>query len=80
MAVVLAPGADAVRVTNKAAEVNGCTAVGNIQVPRESNGVVDMASAGTEFRNRTVGLGGNAGLVTYGLLSAPAEGIAYRCP
>jgi hypothetical protein len=27
-----------------------------------------------------VGLGGNVGLVTEGLLGVPAAGIAYRCP
>jgi len=78
--VALAPGGDAVRVTNKAADVGGCTAVGNIHVPKNANGLVDAASAGTQFRNEVVGLGGNAGFVTYGLLSAPVEGVAYRCP
>jgi hypothetical protein len=48
--------------------------------PKNANGLVDGASAGTQFRNEVVGLGGNAGFVTYGLLIAPVEGVAYRCP
>jgi hypothetical protein len=78
--VAPAPGADKVRVTDKPADVTGCTPVGNIHVPKNANGLVDAASAGTQFRNEVVGLGGNAGFVTYGLLSAPVEGVAYRCP
>jgi len=79
-AVTPAPGADKVKVTKTAADVVSCTAVGNIQVPRNSEGLLPIDEAGTEFRNRIVGLGGNAGLVTSGMLSVPAEGIAYRCP
>ena len=78
--VAPAPGADKVRVTDKPADVTGCTPVGNIHVPKDPNGLVDAASAGTQFRNEVVGLGGNAGFVTYGFLSAPVEGVAYRCP
>ena len=74
-----APGADKVKVTNIAADVAGCTAVGNIHVPR-TDGVVDVRNAGTQFRNAVVGLGGNAGFVTDGGLNFPADGIAYRCP
>jgi hypothetical protein len=55
--------------------------VGNIKVPTNpSTGTVDIANAATEFRNQTIGLGGNTGFVTYGLGSTPAEGVAYRCP
>ena len=79
-AVTPTPGADKVKVTKTAADVAGCTAVGNIQVPRNADGLLPIGDAGTEFRNRIVGLGGNAGLVTSGILSVPAEGIAYRCP
>ena len=75
-----APGADKVRITKSASDVSTCTAVGNIAVPTDANGNVDIANAATEFRNQVVGLGGNVGLVTYGLMGAPAQGVAYRCP
>jgi hypothetical protein len=74
-----APGAAEIRLTKDAADVAKCQAVGNIAVPKE-NGVVDMASAKTQFQNQAVGFGANAGLVTEGLLFAPAAGVAYRCP
>jgi hypothetical protein len=78
--VTPAPGADKVRITKNSSDVSTCTAVGNIKVPTDSHGNVDMANAATQFRNQTIGLGGNTGLVTYGLASAPAQGVAYRCP
>ena len=78
--VTPAPGADKVRITKNPSDVSTCTAVGNIKVPTDSNGNVDIANAATEFRNQTVGLGGNTGLVTYGLVGAPGQGVAYRCP
>jgi len=78
--VTLAPGADKVKVTQLAADVAGCTAVGNIQVPKLSNGDDNLDFSGSEFRNLIVGLGGNTGLVTHSVLSAPEEGVAYRCP
>jgi hypothetical protein len=79
--VTPAPGADKVRITKSPSDVAACTAVGNITVPTNpSTGTVDIANAATEFRNQTVGLGGNTGLVTYGLVRAPAQGVAYRCP
>jgi hypothetical protein len=77
--VTPAPGADKVRLTNNPADVASCKAVGNITVPKTSNGTVDIASAATEFRNRTIGLGGNTGFVTSGFVSVPVEGIAYHC-
>lgn len=74
--VVPAPGADQVRLTSDAASVSGCTPVGNIApLPNES---VSMAKA--VFRNRVVGLGGNAGFITKRIFNEPIEGIAYRCP
>jgi hypothetical protein len=75
-----APGADKIKVTTMATDVAGCTAVGNIHVPRNNDGLVDGINAGTQFRNAVVGLGGNAGFVTDGGLNIPADGIAYRCP
>ena len=78
--VSLAPGADKVRLVNRATDVSGCTAVGNVTIPGDSNGQVDVFNAETQFRNRVVGLGGNTGYVTSGPIGAPYEGIAYRCP
>ena len=75
--VVMAPGADQVRLTSDAASVSGCTPVGNI-APLLNEQTVSMARA--VFRNRVVGLGGNAGFITKRILNAPIEGIAYRCP
>ncbi|HET9329134.1 MAG TPA: hypothetical protein VFO23_01275 [Steroidobacteraceae bacterium] len=75
-----APGADQVKITNNASDVAACTPAGNIRVPRNSDGLVDIANAQTQFRNETVGLGGNVALVTEGALGVPAAGIAYRCP
>jgi hypothetical protein len=76
----LAPGADRVRITKNAPDVAACSAVGNIKVARNSDDVVDIATAETEFRNQTVGHGGNAAFVTLGALGVPFEGIAYHCP
>ena len=79
--VSLAPGADKVRLTNNGSDVSSCTAVGNVKVPpADSTGDVPIFEASKEFRNQVVGLGGNTGLVTYGLFDIPSEGIAYRCP
>ena len=49
------------------------------KVPTNSDGTVDLANAQREFRNQVVGFGGNTGLVTFGLVGAPSEGIAYIC-
>jgi hypothetical protein len=78
--VTLAPGADQVRITNKASDVGTCKALGNIQVPKNDRGLVDGASAQNQFRNQAVGLGSNVALVTEGFVSIPVAGIAYRCP
>jgi hypothetical protein len=78
--VSLAPGADKVRLTKTASDVSSCKAVGNVNVPRDSKGEVDIANASTEFRNQVVGLGGNTGLVTSAALGVPSEGVAYVCP
>jgi hypothetical protein len=75
-----APGADQVRLSTNAADVATCTVAGNLQVPKDAQGRVDGASAQTQFRNLTVGLGGNLALVTEGYVSIPVAGIAYRCP
>ncbi len=78
--VVSAPGADSVRLTRDSADVAGCTPAGNIRVPTDDQGLVNGAIAEAQFRNLVVGLGGNTGLVTEGVLSIPVAGIAYRCP
>jgi len=75
-----APGAEKVKITHNAADVSACTPAGNIKVPRNENGLVDIASAETQFRNAAVGLGGNVAFVTEGALGVPTAGIAYRCP
>ncbi len=78
--VTLAPGADKVRITKVPSDVSNCTAVGNIKVPRGADGNVDIANAEAEFRNQTVGLGGNTAFETAAPLGVPVEGVAYRCP
>lgn len=79
LTVTPAPGSDKVHVTKDPKDVAACKPVGNIAVPKLDNGTVDMATAATDFKNRTVGLGGNTALVTSGFVSVPVEGIAYRC-
>ena len=75
------PGSESVRITKNPSDVAACTAVGNIKVPvNPSTGTVDIGNAATQFRNQTIGLGGNTGFVTEGVGSVPAEGVAYRCP
>jgi carbon monoxide dehydrogenase subunit G len=75
--VSLAPGADKVHVTDKASDVANCTAVGNLRISRDAQGQVDLVDADTEYRNQTVGLGGNTAFVTSSVLG---QGIGYRCP
>lgn len=74
--VTLAPGADNGRLTKVPSDVVNCAAVGNIQVPRNADGDVDVVNAETEFRNQTVGLGGDNALETSAPPGAPAEAIA----
>jgi hypothetical protein len=40
------------------------SAVGNIKVPRDAQGKIDIANADAEFRNQTIGFGGNTAFVT----------------
>jgi hypothetical protein len=74
------PGADKVHLTQTAADVTGCTAVGNIKATRDGNGGIDPPTAETELRNQTVGLSGNTAFISSGSLSVPMAGVAYRCP
>ena len=78
--VSLARGADKVHLTKNASDISGCTAAGNISVPRDSTGQVDLVDAEAQFRNQVIGLGANTGFITSGPLGIPAEGVAYRCP
>ena len=70
--VALAPGADQVQITNNAADVAACTAVGSLRFDNSG-----MPNSVNELRNRTIGLGGNTVFVTSAGLG---EGMAYRCP
>jgi hypothetical protein len=75
--VSLAPGADKVRITTNAPDVANCNAVGNINLPRNAQGQANSLDADTEFRNQTVGFGGNTAFVTSTVLG---QAVAYRCP
>jgi hypothetical protein len=77
--LVVAPGADKVRLTVNAADVTSCKPVGNIKTPEVSPGLVNGAYAQTQFRNLAVGLGSNVALVTQGSVSVPVTGIGYSC-
>lgn len=68
--VSLAPGAKQVKVTDRAADVRGCAAVGNVRVRRHDY-PLDVENS---LRNQVVGLGGN---VVY--RTSPWTGVAYRC-
>jgi hypothetical protein len=70
--LVLAPGAEQIKVTQLAEDVAGCRAVGNVI---SEAGPLDLDM---ELRNKTLGFGGNVLFVTRKL--GPAnEGVAYRC-
>lgn len=75
-----APGSEKVRMTKNAADVSGCTAVGNVNVAGISQGPSQIADSSTELRNQAVGLGGNVVFVTSATLGVPEQGVAYRCP
>lgn len=78
--VTMAPGAGSVRLTRNPPDVADCSPVGNVKVPTNDQGLVDIANAKTQFQNQVIGQGGNTGLVTEGMLDVPSAGIAYRCP
>jgi hypothetical protein len=77
---VLAPGAEQVRVTNVAGEVVDCAPVGNLRVPKDASGLLDVAHALGQLKNQAVGLGGNVAFVTEGTPGMPTAGVAYHCP
>jgi hypothetical protein len=70
--LVLAPGAEQIKVTQLATDVEGCRAVGNVT---SKAGVPDLD---TEIRNKTLGFGGNVLFVT-SKFGPASEGVAYRC-
>jgi hypothetical protein len=72
--VVLAPGAERVRVTTNAAEVVPCKPVGNVKALSESP-FDGMAT----IRNQALGLGANTIFVT-AYVSGSEQGVAYNCP
>jgi hypothetical protein len=72
--VTAAPGADLVKLTRVPADVAACKAVGNIELTREDIGSgLDVQPA---MRNKAVGLGANAVLIT---TPAGLSGVAYHC-
>jgi hypothetical protein len=73
----LAPGAEKVRLTENAADVSNCSAVGNIAPAQDAKG--DTFSTPTDFKNQAIGLGGNTVLVTKQYMGALLNGVIYRC-
>jgi len=71
--VSLAPGADQVRVTSKAADVAACTSVGSVQA---ASSMLTDPDAERQMQNQTLTLGGNVLL-----FSSPLHrsGTAYHC-
>jgi hypothetical protein len=74
--VTPAPGSDKVHVTKNPADVAACKPLGNIAVPKSLSDTGGPGAEVTDFRNRTIGLGGNTALITS---TMPLEGIAYHC-
>jgi hypothetical protein len=72
--VTLAPGADQIKVTKVPTDVASCVAVGNVD---GQNGSGLTSDGIRQMQNQTVGVGGNAVLVTSDI--SPQKGIAYRC-
>ncbi len=75
--VVLAPGAEQVKVTNNASDVASCKPVGNVV---GTTGQFDWAP---ELQNQAFGLGGNVVFVTGSPVNSNGgmhrEGVAYHC-
>jgi hypothetical protein len=72
--VVLAPGADRVKLTHNSSDVSNCKVVGNVsgQVTSGEDAVYSTA----QLRNQVIGLGGNVVLLT---TSSSKYGVAYLC-
>lgn len=71
--VSLAPGADQVTVTRRAADVAACTPVGDMSSPPP---MMTDPDVDRRMRNETLSLGGNVLLITSSLRRT---GTAYRC-
>jgi hypothetical protein len=72
--VVLAPGAEQVKLTRAAADVASCQVVGSVStVP---NGL--PANWDRDLQNKAFGMGGNVLFITS--VSADTDGVAYHCP
>jgi len=69
-----------VQITKDAADVSGCTAVGNVNTLGSAQGPSQIADSSTVLRNQAVGLGGNVIFVTSATFGVPDQGVAYRCP
>jgi hypothetical protein len=78
--VTLAPGAEKVRLTNNAADVSACVAVGSVNTLGGPQGPSEIKDSSTELRNQALALGANIVFVTSSTLNVPNEGVAYRCP
>ena len=65
--VTAVPGAEKVKITRSAADVSGCTAVGNISAQAMAN--LDPVVA----QNQAVGLGADV------VFNTGLGGVAYRC-
>jgi hypothetical protein len=70
--MMLAPGAEQIKVTQLATDVAGCRAVGNVKSE------LAPPDLDTDIRNKTLGLGGNVLFVT-SKFGPAREGVAYRC-
>jgi hypothetical protein len=68
--VTLAPGADKVKFTSNAADVKGCTAVGNVQADAKN----DPLDVENTLRNQALGL--SADMV---FRTSMDSGVGYRC-
>jgi hypothetical protein len=72
--VALAPGADRVRLTTRAADVASCRAVGSVKANSDS-----AFDGEADIRNQALGLGANSVFVTR-YVTGKEEGVAYACP
>ncbi len=71
--VLLAPGADQIKVTRAPADVAGCT---SLEILNTTQPTMTDPDAERQMQNRTLDLGGNVLLLTS---SVRRSGIAYRC-
>jgi hypothetical protein len=73
----LAPGAEKVKITTAAKDVEGCKILGQVTAPGPFNGPDDWKN---QLKNATFALGGDAVFRTGPLaFTRHVDGIAYRC-